>query len=74
MYIIMKSLNIFSESAGTIFTRSHMGHSVERMLTNFSNGSAPLNKIAAMPIYGKSLKIVFARTGKALRLNLNIQR
>ena len=33
-----------------------MGPSVEKMLTICSNGSAPLNKMAAMPIYGKTLK------------------
>ena len=33
-----------------------MGPSVQRMLTICSNGSAPLNKMAAMPIYGKTLK------------------
>ena len=40
-----------------------MGPSVERMLTICSNGSAPLNKMAAMPIYGKTLKkSLFFRT------------
>ena len=36
------------------------------------NDSAPLNKMAAMPIHGKTLKdlkIFFAGTKKALRLN-----
>ena len=47
-------LNIlFSESSRAIFTRFHTGPSVERILTICSNGSAPLNKMAAMPIYGK---------------------
>ena len=32
-----------------------MGLSVKRVLTICSNGSAPLNKIAAMSIYGKNL-------------------
>ena len=31
-----------------------MGTSVERILTICLNGSFPLNKMAAMPIYGKS--------------------
>ena len=31
-----------------------MRHSVERVLTVWSNGSAPLNKMAAMLIYGKN--------------------
>ena len=55
-YKIMKSLNVSSENAGTIFTRFHMEPSVERMLTICSNGSVPLNKMAAMPINGKTLK------------------
>ena len=33
-----------------IFTRFYLGPSVERVLTISSNGSAPLNKMAAMPI------------------------
>ena len=39
-----------------IFTRFHMGPSVKRVLPSCSNGSAPSNKMAAMPIYGKTLK------------------
>ena len=53
----MKSLNIFfSETAGPIFPKIHMGPSVERILTICSNGSAPLNKVAAMSIYGITRK------------------
>ena len=37
-----------------------MGFSVERMLTICSNGSAPLNKMAALPIYGKTFKKSFS--------------
>ena len=52
---ITESLNVFfSETAWPIFTRFHMRASVERMLTICSNGSAPLNKMGAMPIYGKN--------------------
>ena len=36
--------------------------SVEKMLTICSNGSVPLNKMAAMPIYGKTLKNLLAIT------------
>ena len=51
-----------------------MGSSVEGMLTLCSNGSASLNKMAAMPIYGKNTKKTFySSTKKALRLNLGIQ-
>ena len=39
----------------TVFTRFHMGPSVEEMLTVCLNGSAALNKMAAMPIYGQKL-------------------
>ena len=45
------------------FTRFHMMPSVERLMTICVNGSAPLNKMAAMPIYGKHLKIFFSRAG-----------
>ena len=70
---ILKSLNFFFKTASIVFTRFHMEPSVERMLTICSNGSAPFKKTAAMPIYGKTLKIFFSRTKKALRLNLGIQ-
>ena len=73
MYKIVKSLNVFSETASTVFTKFHMEPSVERKLTICSNGSAPLNKTDAMPIYGKHLQILFSRIKKALRLNLGIQ-
>ena len=33
-----------------------MGSSVKRVLTLCSNGSTPLNKMAAMPIYGLSIE------------------
>ena len=42
-----------------------MGPSVEEVLSICSNGSAPLNKMAAMPIYGKTkktLKVFFSQT------------
>ena len=52
-----------------------MGSSVEGILSFFfSNGSAPLNNMAAMLLYGKTLKkSLFSRTKKASSLNLNIQ-
>ena len=49
-----------------------MGPSVKRVLPIRSNGSAPSNKMAAMPVYGKTLKIFFSRTKKGLGLNLGI--
>ena len=45
----MKSLNVFFETALPVFTRFHIGPSVEGMLTICSNG-------CAMPIYGKTVK------------------
>ena len=33
-----------------------MGSSVRRVLTICLNGSAPLNKVTVMPIYGKTIK------------------
>ena len=45
-----------------------MGPPVKRLLTIPLNDSAPLNKVAAMPIM-----VNFSRTEKALRLNLGIQ-
>ena len=66
----MKALSVFfSDTFWTIFKRFHMRPSVVKMLTIWSNGSAPLNKIATMP---KLVKRFFSSTKKALRLNLVI--
>ena len=55
MYKIVYCLNIiFSETAQALFIRFHMGPSKEKILTICLNGSAPLNKMAAMPVYGKN--------------------
>ena len=74
MYKISKSLNIFfSETAWPIFTRFYTEPPIEGVLrvSILSKGSALLNKITAMLIFGgKHLKIFFSRTKKALRLNL----
>ena len=48
---------VFSETAWAIFTIFHKGPSVERVLTICSDGSAPLNKMAAMPIYSKNTQL-----------------
>ena len=53
MYKIVYCL--FSETAWAIFTRFHMGPSVEMVLPICSNSFAPVNNIAAMPIYGKNI-------------------
>ena len=44
----------------------------QRIFTICWNGSVPLNKIAAMPIYGKTLKNLLP-IQESLRLNLGIQ-
>ena len=43
----------FLETACPILTRFHIGSSVE-VVISISNGSALLNKMAAMPIYGNN--------------------
>ena len=43
-----------SETARPIFTRFHMGPSVEDILTIYLNGYTPLNKMVAMSILGKN--------------------
>ena len=65
MYKITQSLNDFSETALPVFSRFHMEPSVEEVLSVYSNGSAPLNKLATMPICGKKhLKIHLFLYGK----------
>ena len=72
MYKIMLSLNgFFSETACPIFTRFHMGPSVEEVLTICSKGSAPLIKIATMPVYGKTH--FFSSIKNGFRLNIGIK-
>ena len=57
--------------AWLIFTRYHIGPSVEGVLSICSNCSAWLNKMAAMPIFGvEHLKIFISWTKKASNLNL----
>ena len=48
--------NVFFETTSAVFIRFHIGPSVERIVTIYSNVSAPLNKMAIMPIYGKTKK------------------
>ena len=65
----MKFLNVFfSETARAIFTIYHMGPSGERVLMICSNGSEPLNKMAAMLIYvyGKNILIFSSPASKKL--------
>ena len=54
LYKIVKILNIFSEIAWANFTKIHIGSSVERILKICSKDCAPLNKMAAMSLYGKN--------------------
>ena len=56
MYKIVKLLNIFFLSYRVIFTRFNIGPLVERVLKFFSNGSALMNEMAAMPIHSKNTK------------------
>ena len=71
---IMKYSKFISETASPIFTRFHMGPSIEEILTICSNGSVRFNKMAVKPIYGKTLTNLLRQyTKKALRLNLGIQ-
>ena len=63
----MSSLKPFDQ-----FSRFHMGPSVEEILSIYSNGFTLSNKMAAMPTYGKTLKIFFSRTKKASRLTFDI--
>ena len=50
-------------SSMKLFEQFHMGFSVETVLTICLNGFAPLNKIAAMPIYGKTFKNLLHNQG-----------
>ena len=67
-----KSLNVFCETTCLFspdFTRGLLSSCTYNLLNSF----ALLNKLTAMPIYGKKhLKIFFSRTKNALRLNLGI--
>ena len=52
----MESLNVLLWNRLRNFYRFHIGPSIERIFIICSNGSVPLNKMAAMPIYGKKKK------------------
>ena len=71
IYYFVIFIVFFSETVWPVFTRFQIGPSVKGILSIYSNGSASLNKMATMPIYGeKHLKIFFSRTKKASRQNL----
>ena len=54
-----------------MFTRFHIGISVEEVLSIFSNGFALLNKMSTIPIYGKTtLKNLLLQNQE---LNLGVQ-
>ena len=69
----MESLNSSSLKPLEQFLLDFTWDLLEKILKICSNGSAPLNKIAAMYIYGtymvKTLKNLLPQTRKALRLN-----
>ena len=70
MYIICRTLNVFSsKTTRPVFTRYHTGPSFEGVLSIFSNRSASLNKMAAMPIYNEKHLKIFSLIKKASRLN-----
>ena len=61
-----------SETPSPIFFKLHVEPSVKGGLEICTTSYGPLIKMAAMPIYGKTLKIFFSRSKKASRLNLGI--
>ena len=74
MYKIVKSLNrLLLVNRSTNFHKISYGDFCQREVDNCANGSARLNKMVAMFIYGKTPKIFFSRIKKALRLNLGLQ-
>ena len=74
IYKIVQFLNVFSKTARSIFTRFNMVPSFEGVFSICSNGSAQLNTMTTMLVYGeKLLKLFFSRTKKTLKLNLNIK-
>ena len=60
------SLNVFSsETTGPIEAKFHMESPWGGGTKVCSNGSGHMTKMAAMPIYGKNLKILLLRNQKA---------
>ena len=61
-------LNDFSsETPGPIFFKLHVEPSVQGRLKICSNGHGPLTKMAAMPIYGKTLKNLFLQNQESFK-------
>ena len=48
------AIHMYKIATAPIFISFYSAPSVERALSIYTNGSAPLNKVAAMPIYGKT--------------------
>ena len=67
-------LNDFSfETPFAKFLQTYVKLSVKGRMTNCTNGHDPFIKMAAVPVYGKTLKIFFSRSKEALGLNLGIK-
>ena len=76
VYVVCMSIfsNIFSpETTGPIEVKFHVEPPWDRGTNVCSNGPGHMTKMAAMPIYGKNLKIFFSRTKKPVTLNLSMQ-
>ena len=68
------SLSIFSETTGPIKVKFHMKLLLDGGTKVCSNGPGHMTKIAAMPKYGKNLKIIFfSGTKRPMILNLGMQ-
>ena len=71
LYTSIKSRNFKRLLLWNSMTNHQISHWAFCVLSISLNGSASLNKMATLPIYGKKhLKIFFSRTKKASRLNL----
>ena len=65
--------NIFSsETTGAIEAKFHMEPPWDRETKVGSNGPGHMTKMAAMPIYGKTLKIFFSGTKRPMTLKLGL--
>ena len=65
--------NFFSlEAARPIETKFHMGPPWDRGTKVYSNGPGHMTKMAAIPIYGKNLKIFFSGNKKPMTLKVGM--
>ena len=76
IYVFMSMFsNIFSsETTGSIETKFHMEPPWDGGTKVCSNGLGNMTKLAAMPIYGKNIKIIFfSGTKRPMTLKLGMQ-